>query len=1004
MTRRTDASIMRSPLARRILLLFFSCALLPVALAAALGYRHVVATLHEQGLARLHQNSKTLSMGVLERLLLIESELELVALQLDGARRADEARPLASSHVDDHFTGISLISADGAVARVLGRPVQPRPLTPLELAHVASGRSLVLAEPAEGLFGMVVMVRQSRVVPGAQIWGTIDVEYLWGVGARNTLPPRTELCVLDTDMEILIRSTGVPRSLGDRVEAHVLESDQRWFEWRSDGRAYLAGLWRIPLKTPYLVDSWTVVLSEERESIFLPAAGFKRDFPLILLLSLWLVLLLSIRQIRRSLHPLRRLLEGTRRVADRDFSHPVVVKSSDEFQEVARAFNDMTLQLGRQFAVLSILESIGRGVLGADGMEAIARSTLARLYHLFPASRASISFLESSTGTQAVTFWNLASMPDEVHRTVHPIEEIPSLDQLREGARVHLRDVRVPSPAFLATSGLEETRSRIAQPLRDEGRLLGAVVLDATSPDAFVGDHLRHAAEISDQLSLALRETGLRSAVEAERHRLAQLLEYLPSGVILLDREHRIVLANRLARRSLPLLSEAAVGDEVVSFGGHPLAQLLGDERRSQRREITVEEPRRAVFEIAAGQLEIRPNATATVIVFSDITQERETEERLQRQNRLAAVGQLAAGIAHDFNNILQGIVMAGDLLKALPSDRRNVNRLSDNITSEAHRGATLIRQILDFSRRSSTARKPLDVALVAEETVELLERTLPENISLTVETPPSPCVILGDRGQLQQVITNLALNARDAMPDGGRLRIGVTPSSTPPSWNRAESPELVADWIVVSCTDTGSGISSSVGDRIFEPFFTTKTEGQGTGLGLAQVYGIVSQHHGHIDYESTSSGTTFRVWFPRADVTIGTSETEADEDVPRGNGELILVTENIPTLLRTTAQALEKLGYRVLRAGSGTQACRRVEDASEPLRLLITDMMMPGMSGTELIRHLRERHPDLPVILMTGLFTDTEPETDVDIDGLLLKPFSMELLAHAVNRALRSG
>ncbi len=383
----------------------------------------------------------------------------------------------------------------------------------------------------------------------------------------------------------------------------------------------------------------------------------------------------------------------------------------------------------------------------------------------------------------------------------------------------------------------------------------------------------------------------------------------------------------------------------------------------------------------------------------------RESEERLQQQERLAAIGQLAGGIAHDFNNLLTSIILDADILLHRPHLPTDVASGLQSILGESRRAAELVQQILDFSRRSMMHARPIELATCVEDALHVLQRTLPETIHLRVETEGARLTVNADPGRIQQALINLAANARDAMPGGGDLRIGLSrmklePGDDPPV---AEMPP--GEWVCLSVSDTGAGISPDVMSHLFEPFFTTKSVGEGTGLGLAQVYGIVKQHKGYIGVETEEGqGTTFSIYLPACqDRGTGDTVREGTADpVPRGRGETILLVEDEASVREAGQGVVESLGYRVLTAANGREAleiCRSVED----IDLVITDLVMPEVGGRELFRELRKRFHDLKALAITGYVAeqDVRELQEAGFLDVVCKPFDLQTLAEVIRRAL---
>ncbi len=402
--------------------------------------------------------------------------------------------------------------------------------------------------------------------------------------------------------------------------------------------------------------------------------------------------------------------------------------------------------------------------------------------------------------------------------------------------------------------------------------------------------------------------------------------------------------------------------------------------------------------------------------VCIDVTEQHTLEAQMHRQQRLAAIGQLAGGIAHDFNNLLSTIIMYAALIQRVRRLPAEAVPLSQVIIDESHRAARLIRQILDFSRRSAMAVEPVDLRAFIQETFDILQKTLPENITLSLDIAPGEYVVNADPTRIQQVLMNLALNARDAMPDGGDLRVSLARVQTvhpnglaERRFDAATLPPLAAgEWVRLTVTDTGVGMPEDVRAHLFEPFFTTKGA-KGTGLGLAQVYGIVKQHGGEIEVETAPGrGTTFHIDLPAYHPESAREEPEttpAPFDL-EGHGETLLLVEDEENVRRAALQSLETLGYRVMAAADGEAALNIYETAhnGKDIALVITDLVMPGMSGRELLQRLRQINPELRAVALTGHVLQEEAEVlrREGLAELVYKPLDLNMLARVVRRALQ--
>ncbi|TEU10895.1 MAG: response regulator, partial [Anaerolineales bacterium] len=499
-----------------------------------------------------------------------------------------------------------------------------------------------------------------------------------------------------------------------------------------------------------------------------------------------------------------------------------------------------------------------------------------------------------------------------------------------------------------------------------------------------------------------------------QARQIQQIVDTVPAGILLLAPDLHILLANPAAREHLAALCggedfgalNQAAETPLTHLGGHPIEELLAPPTEGLWHEVEVDGPPRRVFEVAAYAVTSGPEAESWVLVLQDVTQEREIKERIQQQERLAVVGQLAAGIAHDFNNIMSVIILYADMILRKPGLSPKDRERLVTISQQARQATNLTGQILDFSRTSVIERHPLDLTPFLKELINLLKRTLPENIELELAYGHDEYTVSADPTRIQQAIMNLVVNARDAMPEGGKMRIElerirVEPSEPPPL------PEMEpGEWVRVTASDTGTGIPPNVLSHIFEPFFTTKPIGQGTGLGLAQVYGIVGQHEGHIDVESEiGRGTTFTIYLPALRVFRGEpSELKIDAPV-QGHGEMILVVEDEPAARDAVADTLQSLGYQVLVATNGREALSIFEQHVDEIALVLSDLMMPGISGTELFRILKQKKPAVKIVAMTGypLQFKARDLPVQDIVDWLQKPLSAEQLAETVQRALET-
>lgn len=393
-----------------------------------------------------------------------------------------------------------------------------------------------------------------------------------------------------------------------------------------------------------------------------------------------------------------------------------------------------------------------------------------------------------------------------------------------------------------------------------------------------------------------------------------------------------------------------------------------------------------------------------------DTTEQRQLEQQFAQAQKMQAVGQLAGGVAHDFNNVLQAIIGYSDLLLAnhRPTDPafQDIMQIKHN----ANRAASLVRQLLAFSRRQTLRPEVLNLTDTLSDLLMLLKRLLGERVELDLKHGRDLWFIKADVNQFEQVIVNLAVNARDAMPDGGRL--GILTANVPAE----EAKRLgltgmpAADYVLVEVSDTGTGITPEVMDKIFEPFFTTKEVGKGTGLGLSTVFGIVKQSGGFIYVDSAvGQGTTFRIYLPRHVPAVEAAPEEKAEIAVKqptpdltGQGTILLVEDEDP-VRAVNGRALSARGYTVLEAASGIEALQIMEERESPVDLVVSDVVMPEMDGPTLLRELRKRYPDLKVIFVSGYAEDAFKKNlpEGEAFNFLPKPFSLKQLVETVKQTL---
>lgn len=392
------------------------------------------------------------------------------------------------------------------------------------------------------------------------------------------------------------------------------------------------------------------------------------------------------------------------------------------------------------------------------------------------------------------------------------------------------------------------------------------------------------------------------------------------------------------------------------------------------------------------------------VVVNRDVSEQRQLEEKFRQAQKMEAVGRLSGGVAHDFNNLLGVIIGYAEFLQESLDPENSLRSSVDEILKAGKRAASLTRQLLAFSRQQVLDPKVLDLNVVVLDMDKMLRRLIGEDIELSTVLGPDLGRLKADQSQLEQVLLNLVVNARDAMPQGGKLLIDTQNMVMDEAFvRRYPYPVQPGPYVCLTVTDSGIGMDAETKARAFEPFFTTKEKGKGTGLGLSTVYGVVKQSGGYIDiYSAPGAGTTFKIYLPRVDDAITTDAPIGAATSFTGN-ETILLAEDESSLRTLTRNTLELCGYKVLEAKDGLEALEVSERFEGPIDLLLTDMVMPGMGGRQLAQELTRRRPEIRLAYMSG-YTGQAVGSQGPVDPgsvFLLKPFTRELLTRKIREAL---
>ena len=624
-------------------------------------------------------------------------------------------------------------------------------------------------------------------------------------------------------------------------------------------------------------------------------------------------------------------------------------------------------------------------VIGVEhDMELLLERVLATLLQLVPADRGAIVIYDPQSRTPR---WNVTA--DRAGGRPPIAISTNVLSQVMVDPRPLLLTELADGGTLDRSLSLaaQDVRSLMVVPLlyRDTSpEWLGVIHLDCQGDGPrFEAADLELMVAVASQAALAIKNALLVAQIQSVRdeqwRRLERVVGDLPVGVVVLDDQHRCLLANPWVTARAALLGEVKPGHTVEQLAGIAPARLTS---LASPATVTVGSPPRALTVATA----IAGDGSETVIVLTDVTELRQHEERAAHQDRLTLLGQLAGGVAHDFNNLLVVILNNASFLESEPlhaTAREDVQQ----IIHAANRAAELTQRLLTFSRRDPARPQVVEVAQLLRGLERMLGRTLGASIRLVLRMADELPSVRIDPGQLEQVVMNLLINARDAMPDGGVVWLTVSLGT---GGNDARH-------IVIEVADGGTGIAPEVLPRVFEPYFTTKPLGRGTGLGLAMVHGIVQEAGGDITVESTPGrGAVFRVSLPCA--VAGASTGPVATAVAAAGSATVLLVDDDEAVRRLSARILQRAGYHVLSALSGPAALELARTHGGDIDLLLSDMVMPGMSGNELAAAMSHVRPALRVLFMSGYDRGaTAPH-----QRLLAKPFTRDGLLDAVAEMLR--
>ncbi len=830
-----------------------------------------------------------------------------------------------------------------------------------------------------------------------------------GASTRPALQPHDVLLLLQPPGGIVHSATGRPREF--QVFAQIRPRNQE-------------ALW------------WTVIYSQPLAGVAGDAWKTQAVIVAITLAALLVALLVADMLARSIVRPIGALAAAAERVGNGDLHAPIPHTGNDEIGALGRTFDRTVARLrdaiasaeGQRHEAETILAAT-RALSSTLALDRVLDLILSELRKVVPYDSASVQAVHGDTA-EIIGAYGLKRGNQVIGlRFLLTPGASPNAEVAAARAPVILHDAPLRYPIFATAPYHDDAiHSWLGVPLLFGERLIGMVTLDKHEVGFFTAEHARLAAAFATQAAIAIEHARLyeaaqcelreRRRAEAAHARLAAIIEATTDFVGIFDPSGRVRYLNRAARQLIGLAEDAELaGLQIADFVPHPAATSLLDaavahtmRAGSWTGEMTLLS--RDGEAIPVSQVLIahygddgRPAYLATII--RDMRELRRAEEEQRQSQKMEALGRLAGGIAHDFNNLLTVILGEADMLLDDLPHAAPLRTSVEQIRQSGSRAAALTRQLLAFSRRQVLQSELIDLNAVVTGMEQLLRRLIGEDIVLTIMLAADLPAIRADPGQIEQVVLNLALNARDAMPEGGQLLIATAAGLLDPDDVRLPAGGQAGPCAMLTVCDTGVGIAPETQAHIFEPFFTTKPRGRGTGLGLATVHGIVRQSGGHIWFASEPGhGTTFTVYLPAAEGATLSTAVATPAVIARPPGGTVLLVEDDEGVRLLARQILLRAGFTVLEATDGQAALTLAADHSGPIDLLLTDVVMPGgLNGVQLAATLRAGRPAIAVVYMSGYIENAQVDRSVRAgDGRFIqKPFTAETLVSVLNETLAS-
>jgi PAS domain S-box-containing protein len=1027
---------LKTRLGLKFLMVFVCCSLFPILILSSVTYTLVGHQLEDEAKNQLQRAAKSYGLTIYDHLVLVDAQLKLLlSASLTPKNNPTGMAELFDNSLKENFKSIIWFESGKETYPIFGQ-MESIPALPSQIwPHLAMGKSALITYPYSGAQGhRVFMVRgvSNKELKQKAIIAEINSEFLWALGDANPLPFKTEFCVLDENNNILISTIPFLDPKLEQLLNTLAGSIYGQYDSDAFGKEHIVTGWTLFLKPRFLTKGWKIILFQSNAQIRQPVYEFRRTFLLSSLLTFWIILLFSIRFIRKSLIPLEKIIEGTKRILKGEFNTPVEYHSGDEFDDLISSFNHMSFELGRQVQSLRVVAKIGRETAGISDPRRLLEVELSILEDALKFKRILILLADSKQRRLKCEAWY--GFKGEAVESFLKVD-IPIEDGLDDDAIVKAfhrkeslwwRPSSEPDQKFLQSDKLlqqfSDATTLFCVPIVYEEHSLGVMIVDGAG-----GQPLSESEEALIKGIAAYTASGIYNALSSKKlksseERFRRIFDNAAAGMILIDVTGHIVKANsrfgEMLGYNLKQIEDLKWQDlshpDDIDLTSKIVKRLQTGQRQSELYEKRfLHQNGRSVPALISTSL-LRDEMGEPLYYISqiqDLSQQKAAEEerkkierQLMQSQKMEAMGTLAGGIAHDFNNIISAMLGQAELGVLQIEQSNKARERFEGILQAAHRAKGLVNQILTFSRQSDHKKQTVSICQIIKETTELLKATLPANITIKANINIKNDTVFADPNQIHQVIMNLSTNAYHAMGEKGGILSVELETILIDALNTIEYVGLgKGRYVKVSIRDTGCGISPEHIKRIFDPYFTTKEKGKGTGLGLALVHGIIKDHRGAIYVDSREGqGTTFEIVLPYFQQAEYVPEKVPPQRIEGGQGRILFVDDE-PILIELGTEMLTHLGYEVESYLNSADALAQLKLRPESYDLVITDFNMPHMNGDLLALEVEALRPDLPVILCSGYqeWNESKQHLPKVLKTILPKPFTLSELALAVSKIL---